>query len=174
MNLLATIIGLLAVALFVFSYQLKRRRPLIFCNAASRVLYVTQYLLLGAFDGALLDITAFFISLLCGEREKGFVKKHFWVLFTLSNVAILGVGILTYKNVFSLFAIFGVFFEVLALWLKKETYIRLVSLVAAPCWLVYNLLSGAYGSVVGNVIAIVSILVAILRHDIKKRSARNG
>ena len=174
MNLLATIVGLLAVALFVFSYQLKRRRPLIFCNAASRLLYVIQYLLLGAFDGAILDSAAFFISLLCGEREKGLVKKHFWLLFTLSNAVILGLGVLTYKNVISLFAILGVFFELLALWLKKEKNIRILSIIAAPCWLVYNLLSGAYGSAVGNVITIVSILVAILRHDIKKRSARNG
>ena len=39
MTLLANIIGIAAVAMFVFSYQLKTRRTLIFFNAGSRVLY---------------------------------------------------------------------------------------------------------------------------------------
>ena len=47
MNVLATVLGILAVAMFVGSYQLKSRRAIIFFNAGSRVLYVIQYILLG-------------------------------------------------------------------------------------------------------------------------------
>ena len=52
MDILANILGILAVALFVLSYQIKKRNMLIAVNAASRILYVTQYILLGAFEGA--------------------------------------------------------------------------------------------------------------------------
>ena len=44
MNVLATVLGLLAVAMFVGSYQLKSGRAIIFFNAGSRVLYVIQYI----------------------------------------------------------------------------------------------------------------------------------
>ena len=169
MNVLATIFGLGAVALFVFSYQLKSRRSIILCNSASRVLYVSQYFLLGAFEGALLDIVAFFISLLCCGRENKFIKKHFVLTVILSNAVIIGIGMLTYKDIFSLLPIFGVVFETLGLWLKKERHIRFVSLAGAPFWLVYNLLYKAYGSAIGNVITIVSILIAIARYDIPRR-----
>ena len=66
MNILATILGLCAVLMFVLSYQLKSRRGSIFFNASSRILYVVQYILIGAFEGTLLDVVAFFVSLLCG------------------------------------------------------------------------------------------------------------
>ena len=65
MNIIATVVGLCAVIIFVLSYQLKTRRAIIFFNAGSRILYVTQYILLGAFEGALLDVVAFFISIFC-------------------------------------------------------------------------------------------------------------
>lgn len=169
MNTLATILGLAAVALFVFSYQLKNRRGIILCNASSRVLYVAQYLLLGAFEGASLDIAAFFVSLLCCGRENKFIKKHFVLTVIFANLGLIGVGVLSYRNIFSLLAIFGVLFETLALWLKKERNILVVSLLAAPCWLVYNILNMAYGSAIGNVITIVSIAVAIIRIDRKNK-----
>ena len=172
MTELATVLGFLAVALFVFSYQMKTRRYIIALGAASRVLYVTQYILLGAYEGALLDIVGFFISLVCSQTERGFVKKHFWPILILSNLVILAVGAFTYKNIFSLLAIFGVFFETLALWLKKERHIRIVSIFAAPCWLLYNFQSRAYGSVVGNVITLVSLAVAILRYDVLKKEKK--
>ena len=174
MNILATVLGLLAVALFVFSYQLKDRRSIIIVNAASRVLYVAQYLVLGAFEGALLDTAAFFVSLLCKSRDAGFIKKHFVLTVILSNAFLVCVGMLTYQNLFSLLPIFGVIFETLALWLKKEKHIRITSLLGAPFWLLYNLKSAAYGSVVGNVITLVSITVAILRYDVLKREARSN
>lgn len=169
MNHLATILGLLAVVLFVFSYQLKKRSSIIVFNAASRVLYVVQYLLLGALEGALLDVIAFFVSVLCCGRDKGFVKKHFALTVILANVAIIGIGMLTYKNIFSLLPILGVVFETLALWLKQERNIRIVSLLGAPFWLTYNVLNQAYGSAIGNVIVLVSISTAIIRYDICKK-----
>ena len=168
MNTVATILGLCAVSLFVLSYQIKKRNTLIVVNAASRVLYVAQYLLLGAFEGALLDIVAFFVSLLCHRRDQAFIKRHFLWTVILSNVVIVGVGLITYQNLFSLLPILGVIFETLALWLRKERNIRFVSLAGAPFWLAYNLYSAAYGSAIGNVITLVSISVAILRYDVFK------
>ena len=170
MRYFATALGLCAVALFVFSYQLKTRRSIILVNALSRVLYVAQYILLGAFDGALLDVTAFFVSLLCGQTERGFVKKHYVLAIVLANLAIVGVGMLSYQNFFSLLPILGVIFETLALWLKKESHIRVASLLGAPFWLIYNWHSTAYGSMIGNIITLVSLSVAILRYDIFKKN----
>ena len=174
MNIFATVIGLLAVFMFVFSYQLKSRGSIIFFNATSRVLYVVQYIMLGAFEGALLDVVAFFVSLLCTRSNKGFVKKHFLLTVMLANLAIVAFGMLTYKNIFSLLPILGVIFETLALWLKKESNIRVVSLLGAPFWLAYNMVSGAYGSAVGNVITLVSITLAIVRYDVLKREGKKN
>ena len=64
----------------------------------------------------------------------------------------------------------GIIFEIMALWLTKEKNIRILSMVAAPFWLAYNLANSAYGSVVGNVFVIISIIVAMARLDFKKKT----
>ena len=162
-------IGFLAAALFIFSYQVKKRRGIILVNATSRVLYVVQYILLGAVAGAVLDVTAFFVSLWCARREHGLTAKHPTLAMIVSNLVVVGVGLLSYQNIYSLIAILGVVFETSALWLKQEKHIRLLSLLGAPCWLVYNLVFSAYGSMLGNVITIVSIASAIVRYDVLKK-----
>ena len=68
MNILAFIIGLAAVACFLLSYQMKKRKGIILINATSRALYILQYILLGAFDGAALDISGMIASLLAGKE----------------------------------------------------------------------------------------------------------
>lgn len=168
MIIAGNILGLLAVAMFVLSYQMKSARNIIILNAGSRLLYIAQYVLLGAFEGALLDTIAFFVSLLCQRRDHKFIKKHFVLVVILSNVAIFAIGMLTYKNIFSFLPILGVIFETLALWMKKERTIRIISLFGAPFWLAYNILNYAYGSSIGNVITLISIGIAIVRYDILK------
>ncbi len=56
MNIPANIIGALAVASFVLSYQIKNRKGIVAVNTVSRALYVLQYVILGAYEGAVLDV----------------------------------------------------------------------------------------------------------------------
>lgn len=168
MKYIANFIGIGAVILYVLSYQQKTRQKIILCNAGSRVLYVLQYILLFAFEGAVLDMTGLLVSLLARQRNSRMIQKHLRLAIITSNLFVVAVGLLLYKNIFSLLPIFGVLFETGALWLTKEKQIRIVSLAAAPFWLIYNLLFAAYGSALGNVLAICSIAVAMFRYDFKR------
>ncbi len=161
-------VGILAVAVFALSYQRKTRRGIIICNAISRALYVLQYILLGAFAGAVLDIIGVFSSVLAQNRERPFIKRYLVPIFILINLTVVGAGILLYENVYSLLPIFGVLFNTGAFWLKDERRIRIVSFSATPFWLVYNISCRAYGSAVGDVITMVSIIFAFIRYDILK------
>lgn len=162
-KILANIIGLSAVAMFVLSYQCKQRRGILFFNAGSRVLYVLQYILLGAFSGAALDISAFLVSVVTGQKERSWIKKYPRLVILTANVFLIAVGLMFYENIFSLLPIFGVLFETGALWLNQERKILWVSLLGAPFWLAYNLLHGAFGAASGNILTLVSIGIALFR-----------
>ena len=166
--MLAHILGFFAVASFLWCFQLKTRRNIILVNITSRLLYILQYLLLGAFEGAVLDFMGLLLSFFAQKKESKFITDHFRVIMSVILLCLVLMGVYLYKDLFSIFAILGVSFEVLALWLTKEKNIRLLSLAAAPCWLMYNFASGAYSSVVGNVLVIVSIGIAMVRLDFKK------
>ena len=148
---------------FVLSYQFKKNSNIILCNALSRVLYVSQYFLLGAYEGAWLDITAFLISVFCYLQSRKNARENLVVLIVLSNLMIVAVGLISYRNIFSILPILGVVFETQALYLKSVNKILLMSLFGAPFWLIYNMLNGAYGSMVGNIITLVSIVTALVR-----------
>lgn len=172
MKIIANIIGVFAVILFVLSYQMKHKRGIVLCNVISRALYVAQYFLLFAFEGAVLDIVGILASVLAQNSEKGFIKKHFKVIAIGVNVLIVICGILLYKNIFSLLPMMGVLLHTGAFWLKNEKHIRIVSFLGSPFWLTYNLYSCAYGSAVGDLLTMCSIASAIYRYDIKKTSQK--
>lgn len=165
---LAQIIGLLAVTAFLLSYQQKKRTNIIVWNATSRVLYIIQYLLLGAFEGAVLDILGTVSSFMAQKKDNKIIKKHLTLTVIIINLIILAAGLYMYEDIFSLFPIVGVILHTSAFWITEEKTIRKVSFLGSPFWLVYNLASHAYGSAIGDMLTMVSIGIAIYRYDIRK------
>ena len=166
---MAHILGVLAVIAFLLSFQFKTRRNIIAVNLTSRLLYILQYIFLGAFEGAVLDFMGLLLSFFAGYKEKAFISKHINIIIPVIIVLLITTGLALYENIFSLFAIFGIVFEVIALWLTKEKNIRILSMFAAPFWLAYNLANSAYGSAAGNILVMISIAIAMVRLDFNPR-----
>ena len=171
MEIVPQIIGLLAVATFLLSYQQKKRSNIIFLNVVSRCLYILQYLLLGAFAGAALDILGAVASVVAGKKHTPFIKRHTKAAILFMDACIVAVGgaiALINRSWIDVFSILGVLLHTSAFWLNDEKIIRRVSLLGSPFWFAYNFLSRAYGSAAGDVLTIVSILIAMVRHREKK------
>ena len=108
-------------------------------------------------------------SVLAHKKDKGSVKKHLKAVVILVNLAIVGVGLCLYENIFSLLPIFGVLFHTGAFWISDERTVRRLSLIGSPFWLAYNLISKAYGSSIGDILSMVSIVIAMFRYDFRKK-----
>lgn len=165
METIALIVGLGAVFFFLLSFQFPKRNAIIACNVVSRVLYILQYLLLFAFEGAAMDISAIPSSMLAARKHTPFVEKYRLPILIFVNAVVIGIGLLVWRNWLSLVPVVGVLFETNALWMTRERLIRRYSLAALPFWLFYNLSCGAYGAALGNVLAAASIITAMIRYD---------
>ena len=170
MKTAALITGLAAVFFFLLSYQFPKRRAIITCNVISRVLYILQYLLLFAFEGAVMDVSAIPSSVLAARKHTPFVQRHKWGIVAGVNAFVILLGLLVWQDWLSWVPVVGVLLETNALWLSKEKHIRWLSLASLPFWLFYNLRCGAYGAALGNILVIGSIVMAILRYDIPKKN----
>lgn len=168
MKFTAQIVGLAAVATFLLSYQQKKRKNIIALNAVSRALYIIQYIMLGAFEGAVLDILGILSSVAAQNKNKAYIKNHVKLFFILMNMIIVVAGILTYKNIFSLFPVLGVLLHTSAFWITEEKTIHRVSFAGSSFWMIYNVSSLAYGSAIGDFLTMISIGTAIYRYDIRK------
>ena len=170
MILLAQIIGVFAVITFLLSYQQKKRKNIIVWNATSRILYILQYLILGAFEGVVLDILGTVSSVAAQKKDSKIIKKNLMFFIIGINLLILTAGLFLYENIFSLFPIVGVILHTSAFWITEEKIIRRVSFIGSPFWLVYNLASLAYGSAIGDILSMISIGTAIYRYDIRGKA----
>ena len=167
MLILSQIIGLAAVGLYLLSYQLKKRKSIVWVTCISNALYVLQYVLLGAFSGAVMDFMSTVSSFLAAKKnDEPFVRHAKWL--AASNMAVIAVvGLVSaylQHDWLELLPIAGALFQTGGLWFENEQTIRKLGLCSAPFWLVYNYISQAYGAALGSVIAIVSIVVAMVRY----------
>jgi len=166
MYIIAQIVGILAVATYLLSYQLKKRKHIIAVNATSSSLYVLQYILLGALEGAAIDVLSAVGAVTAHNKGKKFIANHLVLVIVLLNLLFLTAGLTLYQNIFSLFPIAGAILQTSAFWLTSEKRIRQVSFLGTPFWLIYNLACQAYGSAIGSVLCMISIGSAIYRYDI--------
>lgn len=167
MKTIAFIVGILAVILYFLGYLQKKRSSIIIVNATSRLLYIIQYILLGAIEGAALDIAGIISSLLAQKKDKSFIKKHLKIVVILVNIFIVAMGLFLYVDGFSVLPIIGVLLHTGAFWIDDEKIIRRISFLGSPFWLVYNFVSEAYGSCIGDILSMISIGISMIRYDIK-------
>ena len=174
MKFITSIISAAAVTLFGLGYLQKKRRNIVLLGAVSRVLYVVQYLLAGAFAGAVLDVLGAASAIVAGKKDTPFLKKYArWVIAALT-LAMLAAGValaIVQKKPLELLPMVGVALQAGALWLTKERDIRRLSLLGTPFWLIYNLWHLQSGSlaVIGDVWSLVSLGIAMARYDLPAR-----
>lgn len=170
MEIASLIAGIGAVALYLLCFQLKDSKKIIACRFISSILYVLQYLLLFAFVGAAMDASASVANGIAYKQDTRFVKKYKAPILVLIHTVIVIVGLLLYESPVSLLPIVAVLFESASNWMKNEKRLRIVSLIGVPFWLAYNAIVGAYAATVGSILAIISIISALIRYARAEKS----
>lgn len=167
MLIASQIVGIVAVGLYLSSYQLKKRKHIVLITCISNALYVLQYIMLGAFSGAVMDLMSTISSFFAVRKNTQPFRKYAKPFACLNLIIIAAAGItvaVLRKDAIELLALIGALFQTGGLWFEDEQTIRKFGLCGAPFWLVYNFISQAYGAALGSVIAIVSIIIAMVRY----------
>ena len=169
MNLAAQLVGIFGIALSLLSFQLKKRKHIMLFQMTASLMFSGQLFMVGAITGGCLDLISFIRTLIFANNSKKWASSKLWLYSFL--VIMVVTGILTGKDCWSLLPIAGSILSTVALWMKQERHIRLISLLVGPCWLVYNLVTGAYTVALNEVLAMASIIISLIRHDRKKENA---
>lgn len=165
---IAQIIGVMVIACSVLSYQQKERKRILLFLMVAQLLSMLQLLCLNAVTGACLDLISFARTLIFSRnKDKKWASSGIW-LYGFAAVMIV-TGILTWDNIFSVFAIMGSVLSTFALWMTEEKKIRRISMLVGPCWIVYCIANGAVAGAVNELIAMASIMIGMLRHDRKMK-----
>ena len=174
--IISQIIGLAAVGLYLLSYQLKKRKHIVWATCISNAFYVLQYVLLGAFSGAVMDALSTVGSFFAGKKHAPHFEKYTKLIAAANLIVITVAGLfiaIAQHDPIELLPILGAVFQTGGLWCEDEQTIRKFGLCSAPFWLIYNFLSQAYGAALGSVLAIVSVVTAMIRYRKKKSMHHN-
>ena len=136
------------------------------------MLFTAQYILLGAYVGAALDVLGIFAVMIAGRKNQPALKKWLLPLITLVHVAILAITIIFYQNWTDVFVLAGMTLHTAALWFSSEKLIRRLSLAGTPCWFTCNIVNGAYFPALSDIFSGISIIVAMFRYDFKKKKEK--
>ena len=167
MNIAAQVVGLFGIVLSLLSFQLKERKYIMLFQMTASLMFSAQLFMVGAITGGCLDMISFVRTLIFANNSKKWASSPLWLVGFIC--VMIATGIMTWENGWSILPILGSILSTVALWMKKERNIRLVSLMVGPCWMVYNAVKGAYTGALSEVIAMTSIIIGLLRHDRKKK-----
>ena len=172
MKYIAFAVGIIAVAFYLLGYLQKKKQSILILNLVSRLLYILQYILLGAFSGAVLDVAGAIATVVAGKKNSRFVQKYRKIVIAAVNVIIIGAGVyvmILTRDPFGVLPIIGVMFHTNAFWFDNEKTVRRLSMIGSPFWFAYNFLCGAYGSCIGDLLSMVSLGISMFRYDRKNK-----
>ena len=165
------LIGWISVVCSLLSFQQKRRSALMLLQTTASLTCAVNMFILGDVVGGVQDVIAFFRSAVFSQRERKWASSPLWLVGFM--VAMVAAGLLTWQSPLSLFPILGSLCSTTALWMKDVKWTRRISLLVGVCWITNHLFVGNVSGITMEAIAMLSILIGILRHDIPwKKPAR--
>ena len=175
-ELVAQLIGLVAMVIAVSSFQVKSQKGIVSVLIISTSLWTLHYLLKGLYVGALLNLICAIRSVIYSKRS-----THKWAASTVWIYVFTALSFVVYALQFTVFGtertagnfilqllpVIGVFATSIGFRSKTGFGVRASQLVSGPVWLIYNIIGKSIGGAVTEVIATASVVVGIIRHDLK-------
>ena len=166
-------IGILGVALFIISYQIRSNRALFLCQLMGRIVFCVQFFLMGAYTGA--------ISLIVNRaRNLLLIKSNDWkwaksqVTLAAIILLLLVMTICTWAGWISILPFVSVAVTSIGYWTQNAQKIRLSQLFGSPCTLLYDILVHTWGGAVCEAITILSIIISIVRFGWRNLGKESG
>jgi hypothetical protein len=171
MQLAAEIVGFLGLVCSLISFQQKERKMVMLFQLTASALCCLALFLAGSVIGGALDLISFVrttVFAIFMNSTKKWASSPVWLWLFI--VALVVTGIFTWQNAWSILPILGSVLSTVALWMKKASHIRAVSLFVGPCWMIYNLVEGTVAGAMNELMAMTSIVIGMLRHDRKQKT----
>ena len=161
------LIDLLGVGILIggfVSFQNNKHKRIVMMKVITDLMFTAQYLLLGAYSGAMMDSIGIVRNLIlmraANDRKKQIIATSVFV------VILTAAGIATWAGPISLLAIFGKIFTTVAFGFRNPRILRALTIPSCILWAVYDALTGSWAGMVYELLGLLSIIIAYVRFDL--------
>ena len=174
-EIIAQIIGIIAMMFNILSYQCKSRQAIIALQLIGAALFSVNFLMLGATVGGILNILAVIRAVIYMFKDKFKADTIYWfvafvasyILIYVLNFTVFGKEATLFNLIVEILPVIGMTALNVGYRLKNSRNIRTCGLISSPAWLIYNIIAGSFGAIICETFTIISIIIGILRHDKK-------
>ena len=160
-DIITQAVGIVAAAATIFSYQFKNNRMLFLFQALGGLLFSVNFLMLGAYTAAFLNLVNLFRGGLLAYGDR---FKSYWFAAALMTVY-TAVTVATYDSWLSLLILSAQLVGTVTMWSRNGKWIRFGQLVfVSPVWLINNVIIFSLGGIITEVVSIVSVIVSLIRY----------
>lgn len=155
-------LSVIGVIIGFISFQMKTDKQVLTLQTVVTILFTAHYILLGAFDAAVLNAVGIIRNFVYHNKDKKFYSpKVYPALFAVIMVIL---GALSWENWSSILVITGLAINTIFLACDNPQNLRKSILVSSPMVLVYNILKFSIGGMIYESVVIVSSIIGIIRY----------
>lgn len=186
LEIITQIVGIIAMALVVISFQMKTPNVLLTFTTIGNVVWTIHFYLTGLTTGSfmgfymnLISIVRSFFLVLRSKKYK-WAQSNLWFLafslvfagFYVLDFTVFGTEPTTKNFILEVLPVIACITGTISLGMKSAKLIRFTYYTSSPFWLVYDAFVHSIGGVLTEVFTLCSITVAIIRLDIKKKDKK--
>lgn len=159
MYIISQIIETIALIVTLGSYHLKKKEKIFKGMCIANILEMLHYLLLGAWSGFAIKVIALIRNIFIIEKEYNRKLRKVFFLYLFIGIYIV-IGVLTFKNIFSLLPMAAAVIYMIVVWDGDELQVKKISFLCYFLWLAYNICILSVMGIVSNIVALISTYIA--------------
>ena len=176
LQIIAQIFGISGMICNIITFQQKSHKRIVLWQFFSSLSFALNYFLLGAIVGGMLNIVGIVRAAVFFFKEKTNANSKGWLIFfILAFASSYPLAFIAFEKKASLFnliievlPVIAMILATVSLRLGSAKAVRGLGLFCSPLWLIYNCVSGSIGAMASEILNLISIVVGIIRFDIKK------
>ena len=165
-ELIGQVFGIFGLLMFAFSFQLKSSKKLIFVQGIGGMMFFINFLLIGAYGGALFNLTILVRGLLYLKKDNKIWKPILVeVLFTVAyiySISLVDGDVL--QIILTTLPYISLLIMSVLMWRENGKLIRIFQIGAlSPSWLIHNIFNFTLGGILAELFNMFSAIVSLLR-----------
>ena len=160
-------IGVVALVFVILAWNAKERKNLLYLQAVNVTLMAFQYVLLGAFTGAVVQCITISRNLVFSQKGKRAWASHTVWLYVFIALAV-GVLAFFWQGWISLLPVTGIIIGTYGMFKDEPKKMRIFILITGLVWIPYNILVHSYSGLVSDIVSYTALLVGMYRLDRKQ------
>ncbi len=151
--------------MLAFSYFKKEKKQILFIQIVSYIFFTVHYYFLNGITGAICNLVGLIAFVVIFLFDK-YSLKHKVPIAVFFVAVLLGINIMTFQNVWSIFPMIASTVVIMSFVKEKdsENYIRGIGVIAAVCWLLYAIVYKSYVAITFEVITLIDVCIAFIKN----------